>query len=131
MSWVPEAKALLLPNRKSIANCIREMALVMLAAALSGCAQPDSQGYAHAIVDRPLPTSTDNIARECGFLNAEIVRQQSMAQAMPSQDLLPETAQAIQKATQTNIAALKSRATQMSCPVPPDAPREPVSGNTP
>jgi hypothetical protein len=128
MSWALEANAPPLPNRKPISHCIRGTALMILAAGLSGCAQPDGQGYAHAIVDRPLPTRTDSIARECGFLNAEIVRQQSMAQAMPSQDLLPETAQAIQKATQTNIAALKSRAAQMSCPVPPDAS---VSGNTP
>ncbi len=99
----------------------------MLAAALSGCAQPDGQGYARAIVDRPLPAGSDSIARECDFLNSEISRQQSMASAMPSRDLLPQTALAIQKATQTNIAALKSRAAQMSCPVPPDAP---VSDNT-
>jgi hypothetical protein len=118
MSRALEANAPPLPNRKPISHYIREAALLILAAALPGCAQPDGQGYARAIVDRPLPTETDGIARECGFLNAEIVRQQSMAQAMPSQDLLPETAQAIQKATQTNIAALKSRAAQMSCPVP-------------
>jgi hypothetical protein len=104
------------------------MALVMLAAALSGCAQPDGKGYARAIVDRPLPAGRDNSMRECAFVNSEIARQQSMAEAVPTQDLLPETAQAIQKATQTNIAALKSRATQMSCPISPDAP---ASDNTP
>jgi hypothetical protein len=131
MSWALEANAPPLPNRKPISQYIREAALMILAAALSGCAQPDGQGYARAIVDRPLPTKTDSIARECGFLNAEIMRQQSMAQAMPSQDLLPETAQAIQKATQTNIAALKSRAAQMSCPAPPDTLAAPVPGYTP
>jgi hypothetical protein len=128
MSRAPEINTAPSPGRKSLSKHIRELALVMLAATLPGCAQPDGKGYARAIVDRPLPVGRDSSLRECAFVNSEIARQESMAEAVPPQDLLPETIQAIRKATQTNITALKSRATQMSCPVSPDAS---VSDNTP
>jgi len=55
---------------------------------------------------------------EWDFLDSEIMRQEGMAHALPKNDLLPETALAIQKATQTNLAALRLRATQIACPSP-------------
>lgn len=89
--------------------------------ALISCAPaPDDRGYAKYILDRPPPANGANKTQECDFLLREITRQKAVAQALPANDLLPETALAIQKATQTNIDALKLRATQLSCP-PPDS----------
>jgi hypothetical protein len=89
---------------------------------LSCCAQePRDLGYARSILDRPLPADEASAAHECDFLDREIARQKAIETALPSNDLLPETALAIQKATQTNIAALELRAKQAACISPPDA----------
>ena len=96
---------------------MRNAALLLLAAALQGCAQqPDSEGYARAILDRPMPAAKASALQECAFLDSEIIRQENAARLVPPDQLLPETALAIQKATQTNIAALKLRATRLACP---------------
>jgi hypothetical protein len=90
--------------------------LLTVVAALSSCAeQPRSDGYARSILDRPLPANESSVARECDFLDHEIARQKAIETALPSNDLLPETALAIQNATQTNIAALELRAKQAAC----------------
>ena len=54
--------------------------------------------------------------QECAFLDSEIIRQENAARLVPPDQLLPETALAIQKATETNIAALRLRAAQLACP---------------
>jgi hypothetical protein len=100
---------------------VRSVYFLAFAAICTGCAlQPRDQGYARSILDRPLPTGETKVDQECDFLIREIIRQKTMAQALPSNDLLPETALAIQRATQTNIAALELRAKQVPCPPGPD-----------
>ena len=107
------------PRNKTPLQNSSPFLLVAFAVALTGCApKPDDQGYAKYILGRPPPAGEANIARECGFLFQEIARQTAAAQALPTNDMLPETAAAIQKATQTNIAALKQRAAQLACPLP-------------
>jgi hypothetical protein len=100
-------------NRPALSHIAKAVALFAI---LAGCAPPDDQGYAHAVLDRPLPAAKDSTARECDFVNSEIARQKAMASAVPQKDLLPQTAAALQKATQTNIAALQTRATALGCP---------------
>jgi hypothetical protein len=96
--------------------------LLAVPAIMSCCAQqPRSDGYARSILDRPLPADEATAARECNFLNSEIARQKTMEKALPSNDLLPETALSIQKATQTNIAALELRARRAGCTSSSDA----------
>jgi len=95
------------------------VAIVSISMVAAGCAgRPREDGYARAILDRPVPAGIENTARECYFLDSEITRQEDVAHALPQNDLLPQTALAIQKATQTNIAALRLRATQIACPSP-------------
>jgi hypothetical protein len=105
-----------LPSNKPAAVSMRNVALLLLAVAIQGCAQqPDSEGYARSILDRPIPAAKASVLQECAFLVSEIARQENAAQLVPPDQLLPETALAIRKATQTNIAALKLRATQLAC----------------
>ena len=106
-----------LSSNRPVAVSTRNAALLLLAVALQGCAQrPDSEGYARSILDRPLPAAKASALQECAFLDSEIIRQENAAQLVPPDQLLPETALAIQKATQTNIAALRLRAAQLACP---------------
>jgi len=106
-----------LPDNRPVAADIRIAALFVLAAALGSCAgQPNDQGYARFILDRPLPTAKESVLQECAFLDSEIIRQENAGQFVPHDQLLPETALTIQKATQTNIAAMKLRVSQLACP---------------
>jgi hypothetical protein len=110
-----------LPDNKPAAGGIRNALLFVLAVALGSCApQPNDQGYAQSILDRPLPAARENALQECAFLDSEIGRQENAARLVPQDQLLPETALAIQKATQTNITALKLRASQLACPPGPN-----------
>ena len=102
-------------NRPGAAG-FRSVAFLVVTVTLGGCAQPDGLGYARSILDRPLPAARESALRECAFLDTEITRQENAARLVPPEQLLPETALAIQKATQTNIAALKLRATRLNCP---------------
>lgn len=106
-----------LSSNRPVAVNLRNAALLLLAAAIQGCAQqPDSGGYAQSILDRPIPAAKASALQECGFLISEIIRQENAARLVPPDQLLPETALAIRNATQTNIAALKLRAAQLACP---------------
>jgi hypothetical protein len=51
-----------------------------------------------------------------------MVRQKAIAQTTSGADMLPETALAIQNATQANIAALQSRASVVQCALTPNVP---------
>jgi hypothetical protein len=105
-----------LPNNRTPFQGFSRILLLAVVAALSGCAeQPRGDGYARSILDRPLPANEASVARECDFLDREIARQKAIETALPSNDLLPETALTIQKATQTNIAALALRANRAGC----------------
>ena len=122
MRSAPEMTIPPLPDNKPIAGGMRNASLFLLAMILGSCAQqPNDHGYAQYILDRPLPAAREGALQECDFLASEIVRQESAAQLVPRDQLLPETALAIQKATQTNIAALKLRAAALACPAPPSA----------
>jgi hypothetical protein len=104
--------------------------LLAVLAIMNCCAQqPRSDGYAQSILDRPLPADEATAARECDFLNSEIARQKTIEKALPSNDLLPETALFIQKATQTNITALKLRAKRAGCTSLSDATEATTPGN--
>jgi hypothetical protein len=105
----------LFSNSASLQGGHKILSLAFLVALAACVQQPRDQGYARSILDRPLPVGKSGINRECDFLFHEIARQEEMAQALPSVDLLPETALAIQKATQTNIAALELRVKQSAC----------------
>jgi hypothetical protein len=113
----PEITIPLLPDNRAIAGDMCAAALFVLAMALGSCAQqPRDQDYARSILDRPLPSAREGALQECDFLASEIVRQENATRLVPQDQLLPETVLAIQKATQTNIAALKLRAKQLACP---------------
>src|ERR1700722_9857290 len=105
-----------LPRSKALFQGVSKILMLAIAIALSCCApQPNSQDYARSILDRPLPADEASAAGECDFLNREIARQKAIEHALPNNDLLPKTALAIEKATQTNIAALELRAKRAAC----------------
>jgi hypothetical protein len=105
-----------LPHNKAPFPGVSKILLVAIAIALSCCThQPNSQDYARSILDRPLPADEKGVGGECDFLHREIARQKAIKTVLPSNDLLPETARAIEKATQTNIVALELRAERVGC----------------
>jgi hypothetical protein len=121
-----------LPNKRPIAADMRITTVFALATALGSCAQqPRDQDYARSVLDRPLPTAKESALQECAFLDSEIIRQQNAARFVPQDQLLPETALTIQKATQTNIAALKLRASQLACPPRPMGGSDRTAGGAP
>ena len=77
----------------------------------------DTRSYRDLILDRPAPQDQTDQQRECTFLHSEIARQDAAAQVIPNNQLMPQTAQALRDATQANIAALKTRAAEISCQV--------------
>jgi hypothetical protein len=110
-------------RNKEIYGRGRAICLMAFVATLISCApKPDDHGYAKYILERPAPEDEASASRECDFLFREIDRQKAIEEDSSSKDFLPETALAIQKATQINIAALKHRANQLACP-PPDRDR--------
>ena len=119
-----------LPRNKAPFQGVSKILMLATAIALSCCApQPNSQDYARSILDRPLPADEASAVRECDFLDREIARQKTIEKALPSNDLLPETALFIQKATQTNITALELRARRAGCTSSSDATEATTPGN--
>jgi hypothetical protein len=89
---------------------------ILLSVLLAACTQQtDQKTYSQSVLDRPLPVDAEQVTRECAYLNTEILRQNNIAQSASLAGLLPDTAQAIQNATQNNIIALRSRASTLRC----------------
>ena len=83
---------------------------------LVGCASNENrQSYASAVLDRPVPTTSEGRIRECNWIRSEIARQQSLAQYGASMATSPMMAMAYQAKARNNIAALESRASNVQC----------------
>lgn len=89
------------------------IALLALALMIASCAtQPR---YADQVLGRPLPTTTEAKAGECGWLRGEIARQQSIAGVGTAMATTPVMAAAYQAQARQNIAALETRASRVGC----------------
>src|SRR5580658_8200893 len=96
---------------------------LLLSMFLAACAQQtDRQSYSQSVLNRPLPADAEQVARECAYLNTEIMRQGDIARSASLAGLLPDTAQTVQNATQNNILALRSRASTLRCSQTQDTP---------
>jgi hypothetical protein len=92
--------------------------LIAILIALGACAQKgNAHGYAESIVNRPLPVTDAERARECELLGIEIARQQAIAREGMDAELLPDAVESIQSAARNNVAALESRASSVQCPL--------------
>lgn len=88
------------------------LALTLL---LLGCAHGNSEFYADAVLNRPMPPDGDARMRECAWIRSEIARQQGLAGVGATMATTPLMAAAYQAMAQRNVAALESRASNIQC----------------
>lgn len=96
-----------------IAN--RAVAAFALMLPLLGCAHNNSQSYADAVLNRPMPPDDEARMRECTWIRSEIARQQGLAGVGATMATSPLMVAAYQAMAQRNIAALESRASNVQC----------------
>lgn len=82
---------------------------------LLGCAHNNTQSYADAVLNRPMPADDDARMRECTWIRSEIARQQGLAGVGATMATTPLMAAAYQAMAQRNIAALEARAANVQC----------------
>lgn len=93
---------------------MRTLAVIgLLMVCLNSCAHDTaSRGttYAEQISQRPLPTTEQGVAQECGWIRSEIARMQSLGQLAAGRALMVGVVMA-----RNNIATLESRAANLRC----------------
>lgn len=92
----------------------RAIPLIALTFSLLGCAQSNSQSYADAVLNRPMPPDGDARMRECAWIRSEIARQQGLAGVGATMATTPLMAAAYQAVAQRKIAALEFKSLQHS-----------------
>ena len=95
--------------------CCRAVAASALTFLLIGCAHNNTQSYADAVLNRPMPADEDSRIRECTWIRSEIARQQGLAGVGATMATTPLMAAAYQAMAQRNIAALEARAANVQC----------------
>jgi hypothetical protein len=93
----------------------RTIPLLALTLSLLGCAHGNSESYADAVLNRPMPPDDDARMRECAWIRSEIARQQGLAGVGATMATNPLMAAAYQAMAQRNVAALESRAANIQC----------------
>src|SRR5439155_9158581 len=90
--------------------------ILLLATLLSACAtdSPPRPTYTQQVASIPPPVSDNDRQRKCGWLRAEIARQQNIAMVGSTQ-LQGLYATALQVSARNNIAVLESRASDFGC----------------
>jgi hypothetical protein len=90
-------------------------ALLAVMFSLLGCAQGNSQSYADAVLNRPMPADDDARRQECTWIRSEMARQRGLAGVGATMATTPFMAAAYQAVAQRNVAALESRAANIQC----------------